>query len=123
MQSAQFGNKRSEKPPKLPPRDNSYNHDMPKVCFFPQLLFWKYLKFSLFSQPDYDDLDDDKMIKLMARGKSDKGKDNKKYGKLHDVICHFSLTCLTILYFNKKKKVSFFLFLWDNNDDLRRSSE
>lgn len=33
MQSSQFGNKRSEKPPKLPPRDghSSYHHDMPKV--------------------------------------------------------------------------------------------
>lgn len=31
IQSSQFGTKRSEKPPKLPPRDNSYHHDMPKV--------------------------------------------------------------------------------------------
>lgn len=33
MQSSQFGNKRNEKPPKLPPRDSSYHHDMPKVSF------------------------------------------------------------------------------------------
>lgn len=31
IQSSQFGTKRSEKPPKLPPRDNTYHHDMPKV--------------------------------------------------------------------------------------------
>ena len=31
IQAQQFGNKRSEKPPKLPPRDNVYHHDMPKV--------------------------------------------------------------------------------------------
>ena len=31
MQSTQFGTKRSEKPPKLPPRDSTYHHDMPKV--------------------------------------------------------------------------------------------
>lgn len=34
IQSAQFVNKRSEKPPKLPPRDNSYHHEMPKVRLF-----------------------------------------------------------------------------------------
>lgn len=33
------------------------------------------------SQPDYDDIDLETRIKL-SRGKSDKGKDNKKYGKL-----------------------------------------
>lgn len=31
IQSQQFGTRRSEKPPKLPPRDNNYHHDMPKV--------------------------------------------------------------------------------------------
>ncbi|KAL7039258.1 hypothetical protein ACKWTF_009847 [Chironomus riparius] len=59
IQAQQFGNKRSEKPPKLPPRDNVYHHDMPK--------------------PDYDDIEDENRIKLMARGKSDKGKDKMKY--------------------------------------------
>jgi hypothetical protein len=32
LQTQQFGTKRSEKPPKLPPRENGiYHHDMPKV--------------------------------------------------------------------------------------------
>jgi hypothetical protein len=30
IQTAQFG-KRSEKPPKLPPRDNTYHHELPQV--------------------------------------------------------------------------------------------
>jgi hypothetical protein len=82
MQSQQLGNKRSEKPPKLPPRDSVYHHDMPKVCkniFLCNLkLMYIYL---LLLQPDYDDMNEENRIKLMARGKSDKGKDNKKYGK------------------------------------------
>ena len=31
IQTQQFGTRRSEKPPQLPPRDNVYHHDMPKV--------------------------------------------------------------------------------------------
>lgn len=31
IQTQQFGTRRSEKPPKLPPRDNVYHHDMPRV--------------------------------------------------------------------------------------------
>lgn len=31
MQTQQLAHKRSEKPPKLPPRDNVYPHDIPKV--------------------------------------------------------------------------------------------
>lgn len=31
IQTAQFGTKRSEKPPKLPPRDSTYHHDLPQV--------------------------------------------------------------------------------------------
>lgn len=31
LQSQQLAQKRSEKPPKLPPRDNLYPHDIPKV--------------------------------------------------------------------------------------------
>ncbi|KXJ79709.1 hypothetical protein RP20_CCG028421 [Aedes albopictus] len=54
-----MGQRRSEKPPKLPPRDNLYaSHEMVK--------------------PDYDDIEDENRVKLQ-RGKSDKGKDNKKY--------------------------------------------
>ncbi|ETN66317.1 hypothetical protein AND_001912 [Anopheles darlingi] len=53
------GQRRSEKPPKLPPRDNLYaTHEIGK--------------------PDYDDIEDENRVKLQ-RGKSDKGKDNKKY--------------------------------------------
>uniref|UniRef100_A0A182T215 Uncharacterized protein n=1 Tax=Anopheles maculatus TaxID=74869 RepID=A0A182T215_9DIPT len=53
------GQRRSEKPPKLPPRDNLYaTHEIGK--------------------PDYDDIEDENRVKL-PRGKSDKGKDNKKY--------------------------------------------
>ncbi|XP_052899215.1 uncharacterized protein LOC128305684 isoform X1 [Anopheles moucheti] len=61
MQPAQpmGGQRRSEKPPKLPPRDNLYaTHEIGK--------------------PDYDDIEDENRVKL-PRGKSDKGKDNKKY--------------------------------------------
>lgn len=61
MQSQQFGQKRSEKPPKLPPRDNMYPHDLPMA--------------------DYDNIDDENCIKLLSRiGKSDKGKNKEKYG-------------------------------------------
>ncbi|XP_022222690.2 uncharacterized protein LOC111074269 isoform X2 [Drosophila obscura] len=59
LQTQQLAHKRSEKPPKLPPRDNVYAHD-------------------LIPKPDYDDIDLETRIKL-SRGKSDKGKDNKKY--------------------------------------------
>ncbi|CAO1413228.1 unnamed protein product [Diamesa tonsa] len=60
MQSQQFGLKRSEKPPKLPPRDNMYPHDLPMA--------------------DYDNIDDENCIKLLSRiGKSDKGKNKEKY--------------------------------------------
>lgn len=31
MQAQQHAGRRSEKPPKLPPRDNMYPHDIPKV--------------------------------------------------------------------------------------------
>jgi hypothetical protein len=63
LQTQQLAQRRSEKPPKLPPRDGVYPHDIPKVL-----------------KPDYDDLlDDDARVKSFSRGKSDKGKDNKKY--------------------------------------------
>ncbi|XP_067630770.1 uncharacterized protein exp [Eurosta solidaginis] len=59
LQPQQLAHKRSERPPKLPPRDNIYAHDV-------------------IPKPDYDDIEIDTRIKL-ARGKSDKGKDNNKY--------------------------------------------
>lgn len=47
----------------------------------------KFKNFHL--QPDYDDIEDENRIKLMARGKSDKGKDKMKYGKcMHFMPMH-----------------------------------
>lgn len=62
LQTQKLASRRSEKPPKLPPRDNIYHpHDIPK--------------------PDYDDINEDDRFKAF-RVKSDKGRDlNKKYGK------------------------------------------
>lgn len=61
LQTQKLASRRSEKPPKLPPRDNIYHpHDIPK--------------------PDYDDINDDRLKAFHF--KSDKGRDlNKKYGK------------------------------------------
>lgn len=33
-------------------------------------------------QPDYDEIDEETRIKLVSRGKSDKGKNQRKYGEL-----------------------------------------
>ncbi|KAF9413580.1 hypothetical protein HW555_008225 [Spodoptera exigua] len=58
----QMGQRRGDKPPKLPPRENGYGPaDIPK--------------------PDYDDIEghDGRVPTQFPRGKSDKGKDNKKY--------------------------------------------
>lgn len=58
LQTQKLASRRSEKPPKLPPRDNMYPHDIPK--------------------PDYDDINDERAFRV----KSDKGRDlNKKYGE------------------------------------------
>lgn len=37
-------------------------------------------------QPDYDDIEDDARLTHFPRGKSDKGKDNKKYGKFYSKL-------------------------------------
>jgi hypothetical protein len=42
------------------------------------------------SQPDYDDIEDENHIKLMERGKSGKGKDNKKYGEFNPQRFNFT---------------------------------
>lgn len=57
----QMGQRKGERPPKLPPRENGYGPaDIPK--------------------PDYDDIDlNGRVPTQFPRGKSDKGKDNKKY--------------------------------------------
>lgn len=44
------------------------------------------MKFQIFSQPDYDDIEEETRITLKARGKSDKGKEHKKYGKFSTKI-------------------------------------
>ncbi|XP_021185619.3 uncharacterized protein LOC110372922 isoform X1 [Helicoverpa armigera] len=63
----QMGQRRGDKPPKLPPRENGYGPaDIPKVRGY---------------KPDYDDIEghDGRVPTQFPRGKSDKGKDNKKY--------------------------------------------
>lgn len=53
------------------------------------------IHFEIFLQPDYDDIDvleGENRIKLMSRGKSDKGKDNKKYGKSSNTKLSRNLT-------------------------------
>jgi hypothetical protein len=92
MQSQMNGNKRSEKPPKLPPRDSGVYPQMMKVRmnFIKAINDIFNIKKILF-QPDYDDIEDENRVKLMQRGKSDKGKDNKKYGECQWV--KFFISC------------------------------
>lgn len=60
LQSQQHAQRRSEKPPKLPPRENIYPHDIPR--------------------PDYDDHEDTGRLKPFPSSRSkDKSKDSKKY--------------------------------------------
>lgn len=61
LQTQQLAQRRSEKPPKLPPRENMYPHDIPK--------------------PDYDDHHDEEgRLKPFPSSRSKKeSKDNKKY--------------------------------------------
>ncbi|XP_023290219.1 uncharacterized protein LOC105696480 isoform X2 [Orussus abietinus] len=62
-QSTSYHQRRAERPPKLPPRENLYGHDIPK--------------------PDYDDIEDDyaSSIRPVITGDEKKGKkdDSKKY--------------------------------------------
>ncbi|KAL3289454.1 hypothetical protein HHI36_022878 [Cryptolaemus montrouzieri] len=59
LQSQQHAQRRSEKPPKLPPRENMYPHDIPK--------------------PDYDDhQEEESRLKPLSNSRKDKSK-NKKY--------------------------------------------
>lgn len=84
IQTQQLAQRRSEKPPKLPPRDNMYPHDIPKVngVFLSKLNWFSHKNFYFFLQPDYDDIHDEDTRMKPFKGKSDKGKDhNKKYGK------------------------------------------
>lgn len=43
LQTQKLASRRSEKPPKLPPRDNIYPHDIPKVSSFVRLSFDLFL--------------------------------------------------------------------------------
>lgn len=63
-------------------------------------------------------MDDEKLMKLMARGKSDKGKDNKKYGKF-SIFVIFSHCCS---YKVTIKKLIKFLARDNNEDDLMGST-
>jgi len=87
----QSPHKRNDKPPKLPPRDSIYQHDIPngfRVSFAShEISDSKSIKsFHLYlpRQPDYDEIEDDSQLRQIAsaRGKSDKGKNNNKYGEL-----------------------------------------
>ncbi|XP_031340033.1 uncharacterized protein LOC116168374 isoform X1 [Photinus pyralis] len=61
LQSQHHAQRRSEKPPKLPPRENLYPHNIPK--------------------PDYDDAEDESRLKpfTFSRGKEKSKNNNKKY--------------------------------------------
>ncbi|KAL2739487.1 hypothetical protein V1477_010876 [Vespula maculifrons] len=64
MQSTSYQQRRAERPPKLPPRENLYGHDIPK--------------------PDYDDIEDDYSRTIKPAGmaneeKRSKNDDRKKY--------------------------------------------
>ncbi|KAI4501087.1 hypothetical protein M0802_003890 [Mischocyttarus mexicanus] len=64
MQSTSYQQRRAERPPKLPPRENLYGHDIPK--------------------PDYDDIEDDysrtiKPASMVNEEKRSKNDDRKKY--------------------------------------------
>lgn len=75
---------RRDKPPKLPPRDNIYAHrdisngpskvTICKFCFPAN-------KFNFF-QSDYDEIESETRMKLMFKGRSDKSKNVKSYGKV-----------------------------------------
>lgn len=62
-------------------------------------------------------MDNEKLMKLMARGKSDKGKDNKKYGKFSSQLtAHLSFSFAVVSRLKCKKKIN-----KDNEDDLAGS--
>jgi hypothetical protein len=56
------------------------------------------------NQPDYDDIEDENQVKLTERGKSGKGKDNKKYGEFYDRAC--DLSSLPWLYIRVKRHIN-----------------
>ncbi|XP_034243150.1 uncharacterized protein LOC117646377 isoform X2 [Thrips palmi] len=68
--------RRSDKPPKLPPRDNTpYPHDIPKVTQSPR---WS-LPHIFVSKPDYDDIEDENRLKPFASSRGQNKKDAKKF--------------------------------------------
>ncbi|XP_044740947.1 uncharacterized protein LOC123302180 [Chrysoperla carnea] len=64
LQTQQLAQRRSEKPPKLPPRENLYPHDIPK--------------------PDYDDIDEENNRLLPKQFPNSRGKDKLKKHKKYD---------------------------------------
>lgn len=46
LQTQQLAHKRSEKPPKLPPRDTHYPHDIPKVYL--QVFYYNFININSF---------------------------------------------------------------------------
>lgn len=105
-QSTSSRTRRVERPPKLPPRENLYGHDIPKVIeqsfpnFSNKLLPWNMLfNTTLLFQPDYDDIEDDYGRKpvIMNEEKRSKNEDKKKYGKLfkHSKCINFMANCFT----------------------------
>lgn len=80
-QSQQHQQRRSEKPPKLPPRENIYPHDIPKVKPQSNLMFNQPKPNTFVFQPDYDDYDDEGRFKHFASSRNSKEKSKeKKYG-------------------------------------------
>lgn len=44
MQSTSYQQRRAERPPKLPPRENLYGHDIPKVIIYTHIYFLSYYR-------------------------------------------------------------------------------
>lgn len=79
----QLGMKRTEKPPKLPPRDNIYPNSL-KVS--PSIeTFGRQTVRELTFKINYDEMENGIRMKS-SRGKSDKGTESKKYGELMVII-------------------------------------
>lgn len=97
LQSQQHAQRRSEKPPKLPPRENMYPHDIPKVNMHVHVTSIIYI--CILQQPDYDDNEDEGRLKPFASSRSkEKSKDNKKYGKRNLSRSHIISDAITFCY-------------------------
>lgn len=97
---------RRDKPPKLPPRGESSlyggHHERPnqlKVCIRLSLNYFINFLFFFFPKPDYDEIDDEARMNIVTRGKSDKGKNLRKYGKTFLTPFYFVMVSSNIFYF------------------------